>query len=132
MGSSITTRETVLVVSHGNRKHKLDAPQKRITKKICNVHIFPQLLPKGAPTQMPLLSQHTTWDTNQLRRNHVGQFVLPSLDSYTSACMLMCRRGKQWLRSTANMELWVPRRLGMCNDPVRLYTSVTGEQANDI
>lgn len=118
MGSSIITREADLEVPSGNRKHKLDAHQKRITKKSfkCNSsHSFS----KGAPTQMPPLSQDTTWDTNQLRRKHVGQFVLLSLDNDTSSCMLMHLRGEQRLRSTANMELWAPRRSGVCNDPGR-------------
>lgn len=92
MGSSIITREADLEVPSGNRKHKLDAHQKRITKKSfkCNSsHSFS----KGEPTQMPPLSQDTTWDTNQLRRKHVGQFVLLSLDNDTSSCMLMHLRG---------------------------------------
>lgn len=98
MEGSIITREADLEAPRGNRKHKLDVHQKRITKKSCKYnssHSFS----KEAPTQMPPLSQDTTWDTNQLRRNHVGQFVLPSLDSYTSSCMLMHLRGKQRLRS---------------------------------
>lgn len=132
MGSSKITREAVLVVSHGNRKHKLDAHQKRFTIKILKVQIFPQLLLKGVHTRTPPLSQGTTWDTNQLRRNHVGQFVLPPLDSYTSSCMLMCLRGEKWLRSPASVELWALRRLGVCNDPVPQNTSATGQQANDI
>lgn len=44
MGSSIITREADLEVPHGNRKHKLDAHQKRITKKTLQVQFFPQLL----------------------------------------------------------------------------------------
>lgn len=66
---------------------------------------------------MPPLSQDTTWDTNQLRRNHVGQFVLPSLDSYTSSCMLMYLRGKQPLRNTASMEPWVPEEVRRVQRP---------------
>lgn len=44
LGRGIITREADLEVPYGNRKHKLPAHQKRITKKILKVHFIPQLL----------------------------------------------------------------------------------------
>lgn len=44
LGRGIITREADLEVPHGNRKHKLPAHRKRITKKILKVHFIPQLL----------------------------------------------------------------------------------------
>lgn len=76
------------------------------------------------------LSQATSWDIIQLRRNQLGQFALLSLDSYISSCMLMPLRGKLWQCWMTNVKLWEPWRLDVDDDLFNNHTTITGQQAS--